>query len=36
MLTRVRRIARNDEAKAKELVALYRKTHAGITTPTCG
>jgi para-nitrobenzyl esterase len=31
MLTRVRRIARNDEAKARDLVALYRKTHAGIT-----
>ena len=26
MLTRVRRIARNDEAKTKDLVALYRKT----------
>ncbi|HLG57683.1 MAG TPA: carboxylesterase family protein [Vicinamibacterales bacterium] len=31
MLTRVRRIARNDEAKSKDLVALYRKTHAGIS-----
>ena len=31
MMTRVRRIARNDEAKARELVALYRKTHPGIT-----
>jgi len=31
MLTRVRRIARNDDAKARELVALYRKTHPGIT-----
>jgi len=31
MLTRVRRIARNDDAKAKDLVALYRKTHPGIT-----
>jgi para-nitrobenzyl esterase len=31
MLTRVRRIVRNDEAKASELVALYRKTHPGIT-----
>jgi para-nitrobenzyl esterase len=31
MLTRVRRIVRNDEAKAKELVALYRRTHPGIT-----
>jgi len=31
MLTRVRRIVRDDEAKAKDLVALYRKTHPGIT-----
>jgi para-nitrobenzyl esterase len=31
MLTRVRRIARNDEARARALVALYRKTHAGIS-----
>ena len=31
MMTRVKRIVRNDEAKARELVALYRKTHAGIT-----
>jgi len=31
MLTRVRRIVRNDDAKARELVALYRKTHAGIS-----
>ena len=31
MLMRVRRIARGDEAKAKDLVALYRKTHPGIT-----
>ena len=31
MMTRVRRIARNDEGKARELVALYRKTHPGIT-----
>jgi len=31
MLTRVRRIARNDEGKARELVALYRKTHPGIS-----
>ncbi len=31
MLTRVKRIARDDEAKARELVALYRKTHPGIT-----
>ena len=31
MLGRVRRIARNDESKARELVALYRKTHPGIT-----
>ena len=31
MLARVKRIARNDEATAKQLVALYRKTHPGIT-----
>jgi para-nitrobenzyl esterase len=31
MLTRVRRIARNEDAKARELIALYRKTHPGIT-----
>src|SRR5262245_6761268 len=31
MLTRVKRIVRNDEAKARDLVALYRKTHSGIT-----
>ena len=31
MLDRVKRIVRNDEAKAKELIALYRKTHPGIT-----
>ena len=31
MLTRVKRIARNDEAKARTLIALYRKTHPGIT-----
>ena len=31
MLTRVRRIVRNDDAKAREFVALYRKTHAGIS-----
>jgi para-nitrobenzyl esterase len=31
MLTRVRRIVRNDDVKARELVALYRKTHAGIS-----
>jgi para-nitrobenzyl esterase len=30
MLTRVRRIVRNDEAKARDMVALYRKTHPGI------
>lgn len=30
MLTRVRRIARTDE-KARELVALYRKTHPGVS-----
>jgi para-nitrobenzyl esterase len=32
MMTRVRRIVRNDEAKAREMVALYRKTHPGIST----
>jgi para-nitrobenzyl esterase len=31
MLTRVKRIVRNDDAKAKELVALYRRVHPGIT-----
>jgi para-nitrobenzyl esterase len=31
MLTRVRRIVRNDEGKARDLIALYRKTHAGIS-----
>ncbi len=31
MLTRVRRIARDNDAKARELVALYRRTHPGIT-----
>jgi para-nitrobenzyl esterase len=31
MLTRVKRITRDDEAKAKELISLYRKTHPGIT-----
>ena len=31
MMTRVRRITRNDDVKARELVALYRKTHTGIT-----
>jgi para-nitrobenzyl esterase len=31
MLTRVRRIVRNDEAKARDLVALYRQTHHGIS-----
>jgi para-nitrobenzyl esterase len=31
MLTRVRRIVRNDETQARELVSLYRKTHPGIT-----
>ena len=36
MLTRVRRIARNDEAKTKDLVALYRKSIPGSRTPTCG
>jgi len=32
MMTRVRRIVRNDETKARELVALYRRTHPGIST----
>ena len=32
MMTRVKRIVRNDDARAKELVALYRGKHAGITT----
>jgi para-nitrobenzyl esterase len=31
MLTRVRRVVRNDEARARNMVALYRKTHPGIT-----
>ena len=31
MFTRVKRIARNDDSKARGLVALYRKTHPGIT-----
>jgi para-nitrobenzyl esterase len=31
MLARVRRIVRNDEAKARDMVALYRKTHAGVS-----
>ena len=31
MMTRVLRITRNDSAKARELVALYRRTHQGIT-----
>jgi para-nitrobenzyl esterase len=31
MMTRVTRIARNDEAKARELVTLYRKTHPKIS-----
>ena len=31
-MTRVRRIVRNDETKARELVALYRRTHPGIST----
>jgi para-nitrobenzyl esterase len=31
MLTRVRRIARSEEGKTKELVALYRKNHPGIS-----
>jgi len=32
MLTRVRRIVRNDDAKARDMIALYRKTHPGIST----
>jgi para-nitrobenzyl esterase len=31
MLTRVKRIVRNDDAKAREMVALYKKTHPGIS-----
>jgi para-nitrobenzyl esterase len=31
MLTRVKRIVRNDDAKAKELVALYRRVHPAIS-----
>jgi para-nitrobenzyl esterase len=31
MLTRVKRIVRNDDAKAKELIALYRRARPGIT-----
>jgi para-nitrobenzyl esterase len=31
MMTRVKRIVRDDEAKARQMVALYRKTHPGIT-----
>jgi para-nitrobenzyl esterase len=31
MLTRVRRIVRNDESKARDMIALYRKRHQGIT-----
>ena len=31
MITRVRRIVRNDETKALEMIALYRKTHPGIS-----
>jgi para-nitrobenzyl esterase len=31
MMTRVRRITRNDDAKARQLVALYRKTHPAIS-----
>jgi para-nitrobenzyl esterase len=31
MMTRVKRIARNDAAKATELVSLYRRTHPGIS-----
>jgi para-nitrobenzyl esterase len=31
MMTRVKRITRNDEARAREMIALYRQTHRGIT-----
>ena len=31
MMTRVRRITGNDDAKARQLVALYRKTHPAIS-----
>jgi para-nitrobenzyl esterase len=31
MLTRVRRIVRNDDAKGRDMVALYRKAHPGIS-----
>jgi para-nitrobenzyl esterase len=31
MMTRVRRITRNDESKAREMVALYRRVHQGIS-----
>ena len=31
MLTRVKRVTRNDEAKAKELIALYRQTRPGLS-----
>jgi para-nitrobenzyl esterase len=31
MFARVKRIARNDDGRARELIALYRKTHPGIT-----
>jgi para-nitrobenzyl esterase len=31
MMTRVRRIVRNDDARAQELVALYRRVHPGIS-----
>ena len=32
MFDRVKRIVRNDEGKAREMIALYRKTHPGIST----
>ncbi len=32
MMTRITRIAGGNEARARDLVALYRKTHPGITT----
>jgi len=31
MFTRVKRVARDNDAKAKELIALYRRTHPGIS-----
>jgi len=31
MMTRVKRITRNDDARARAMIALYRQTHRGIT-----